>query len=194
MANTEGDATHIGYAMFCLTYPIILALYFPWLCTRCSRGNIGDSIKGAVLGRRTEDSTDGASPTAGIHGGSDIQKNCKRTPLGLTMRTHCLVALLSILIAATGQLIVYRIVVADFLLGRQDAWFATKLLTTSLTVVALLFLFLSNSVLLGADSMPQNAKRFALAQFVALGTLLVILIGKIAKGVVYYNYGDCACP
>merc|ERR1711861_55056 len=107
---------------------------------------------------------------------SDKAHQLERTPSGLSISAHCQVAILAVTVAAVGNVIAYRIVVSDFLLGKRDSHFAEKISSSMAVVVALLYLFGSHCMLLGANSMPKNMKKAVSLQLVALGTLFFIVL------------------
>lgn len=193
MADSISDA---GYALIFVSCVIIMVLYLPWfLFSRrmteqrvahrtVSVDKIGRSENREELPHSRKDCTNVENTQIKV-----------RTPIGLTIHAHCLIGFLGTLCAAAGNIMAYRIVLSEHLLGT----ILTKrgpvgVITTLLISLALLFLAFSHCVLFGSNAIPARPVCLATAECAAVGLTLIIILGKFSMGIVHYNVSCCACP
>lgn len=97
--------------------------------------------------------------------------------------------IVSALLLAAGNIAVYRIVLAEHLLGVVLAWGhgPVAVTTTLLIVLALCYLGAANLVWLGSRAPLSRPRAFAARGLGATAIIALILAGKLAMGIVYYD-------
>mmetsp|Transcript_16206 Transcript_16206/g.21817 ORF Transcript_16206/g.21817 Transcript_16206/m.21817 type:complete len:170 (+) Transcript_16206:58-567(+) len=160
-----------GYVLIFVSCAIVFLLYLPWLWRRQSK--------------------DATHPGVVVAASTDREG---QTPLGVSVRLHCVVGMLGALCAAAGNIMAYRVVLVEHLQGTvvQERGVG-GVITTLLISGCLLFLFGSHCALMGADAMPQRPRRVAVVECSASALTLLIIIGKFSMGIVMYEKACCAC-
>ena len=94
-------------------------------------------------------------------------------------------------LVAIGNVAVYRVVLAEQLLGvvltSPLGHGPLAVVTTIIIFVALLQLLCENIALLGSGWPPNRPRAFAARGLTSLFFILAILLGKLALGIVYYD-------
>ena len=109
---------------------------------------------------------------------------------GDTLAVHLALAnIFSALLLAAGNIAVYRIVLAEHLLGVVLTWGhgPVAVTTTLLIVLALCYLGAANLVWLGSRAPLSRPRAFAARGLGAMAIIVLILAGKLAMGIVYYD-------
>merc|ERR1740138_446041 len=94
----------------------------------------------------------------------------------------------------------YRVVLSETFLGTVlENRGPPGPITTALIVAALLFLFGSHCAMFGAGCvtswLEQRLRRTAVAQCSSMGLMILIILGKMSTGTIYYAQPCCsACP
>ena len=98
------------------------------------------------------------------------------------------VNIVSVLLLAAGHIAVYRVVLAEHLLGVVLTWGhgSIAVVTTVLIVLAHAYLGAANLLLLGRGAPPTRPRAFAARGLGALALIVLILLGKFSLGIVYY--------
>jgi hypothetical protein len=179
MADPVSDA---GYALIAIGLSYLLAAYV----VLAYRG-------GSVLGPLPAVQLD-------VIGTSDVPSDTKRTPSVSDLPApripyFCAGNIVAAALLAFGNIIVYRIVLAEQLLGTVLAWGhgPMAIATTILIVGSLVFLIAHNLVLLGSARPPRHPRRFAAAGLGALFVVCLILFAKLGMGTIYYANDFCQC-
>jgi hypothetical protein len=91
-------------------------------------------------------------------------------------------------LVALGNIMVYRVVLAEQLLGVVLTWGhgPVALITTVLILCSLLHLLAENLIMLGRGTLPRSPTAFAARGFASVLIIFLILFGKLAMGIVYY--------
>lgn len=105
-----------------------------------------------------------------------------------TVVTWAICNVLAAALVAVGNIMVYRVVLAEQLLGVVLSWGhgPVAVITTVLILCSLLHLLTENLVLLGRASVPQRPAAFAARSLGSLCVIFLILFGKLGMGIVYY--------
>ncbi|CAD7972926.1 unnamed protein product [Amoebophrya sp. A25] len=187
----------VGYVFIFLSCAILAALYVPWLSVVPRNNELAVANRSSEDQEKTKDKGPASDPISRESG-----------VFRLSLRQRAWVGIVGALCAGGGNVIAYRIVLAEHLDGTIiERRGVGGVITTLLISLALFFIFGSHCMLLGLaqvqvggdDAKNLNSlalldkRTFAKRELFAVGLTLLIVVAKLSMGIVHYKEDCCAC-
>jgi len=180
----DDPVSDIGYALIAAGLFYLIVAYAA-LATKGSVLHATQALELEVIGTSDVSST--------VPSATRTQKPHHRDPL--RVQHFCVGNVVAAALLAFGNIMVYRIVLAEQLLGTVLTWGhgPMAVATTILIIASLVFLIAHNLVLLGSARPPRSPRHFAARGLAALCVICVILFAKLGMGTIYYSNDFCQC-